>query len=48
MSNPLFDDHTVCFKCRGFDCSHDKKCDECLDWSLEEMKAYVKHCKFDQ
>ena len=41
MSKALFDCHTVCFKCRGFDCSHDKNCDECLDGSLEEMEAYV-------
>ena len=34
MSKTLFDRHTICFKCRGYDCSLDKRCDECLDWSL--------------
>ena len=38
MSNPHFDRHTV-LSVQSFDCSHDKKCDECLDWSLEEMEA---------
>ena len=45
MSKTIFDRHTVCHKCRGWDCFLDKRCDECLDWSQEEMEAYVKHRK---
>ena len=45
MSKTVSDCHTVCFKCRGFDCSVDKRCDECLDWSQEEMEDYAKHCR---
>ena len=45
MIKPVFDCHTVCFQCRGFDCDLDNCCNECLEWSQEEMKAYIKHCK---
>ena len=41
-SKTVFDRHTVCFRCCGYDCSFDR-CDECLDWSQEEMEAYVQH-----
>ena len=44
MSRPVCDRHTVCVICRGIDCSLDSRCDECLDWSSEEMEAYIKHC----
>ena len=43
MSKPVFDRHTVCVLCRGFECSLDSRCDECMEWSSEEMEAYVKH-----
>ena len=43
MNETIFDHHTVCHKCRGWDCLLDKRCDECLDWSQEEMDTYVKH-----
>ena len=43
MSKPVFDRHTVCVLCRGFECNHDSCCDECMEWSSEEMEAYVKH-----
>ena len=43
MSKAVFDRHADCFKCRGYDCSFDRRCDECLDWSQEKMEAYVKH-----
>ena len=39
----MFDGHTVCVICRGIDCSLDSRCDECSDWSLEEMEAYIKY-----
>ena len=45
MSKTIFDHYTVCHKYRVWDCLIDKQCDECLDWSWEEMKAYVKHRK---
>ena len=41
----MFDQNTVCSKCRGFDCDFDRHCDVCMDWSQEEMEAYVKHRK---
>ena len=43
MSKPVFDRHTVCVLCRGFECSPESRCDECMEWSSEEMEAYVKH-----
>ena len=43
MSKPVFDVHTVCVLCRGFECSLDSHCDECMEWLSEEMEAYVKH-----
>ena len=33
----------MCVLCRGFDCSLESRCDECREWSSEEMEAYVKH-----
>ena len=42
MTKPVFDHHTVCVLCRGFDCDIDCRCDECMEWSTEEMEAYVK------
>ena len=45
MSKPVFDCHTFCYKCWGFNCTVDQRCDECLDWSLKEVEAYVKHRK---
>ena len=43
MSKPVFDRHTVSVLCRGFDCNADSRCDKCMEWSPEEMEAYVKH-----
>ena len=43
MSKPVFDHHTVCVLCRGFDCNADSHCDECMQWSTEEMEACEKH-----
>ena len=45
MIKPVFDCHTVCFQCRGFDCDLDNCCDECLEWSQEETEASIKHRK---
>ena len=43
MSKPVFDHHTVYVLCRGFECNIDSRCDECMEWSTEEMEAYIKH-----
>ena len=43
ISKLVYDRHNFCTKCRGFDCSSDSRCDECADWSREEMEAYIKH-----
>ena len=39
----VYDRHNFCTKCRGFDCSFASRCEECANWSREEMEAYVKH-----
>ena len=39
------DRHTVCVSCRGFDCDIDCRCDECLEWSEEEILKYAKYRK---
>ena len=41
MSKKSADRHTVCVSCRGFDC----RCDECLEWSEEEIIKYAKYRK---
>ena len=45
MSKKLADRHTVCVSCRGFDCDVDCRCDECLEWSEEEIIKYAKYRK---
>ena len=45
MSKKLADRHTVCVSCRGFDCDIDCRCDECLEWSEEEILKYAKYRK---
>ena len=45
MSSLPLDRHSFCYKCRGADCNLENRCDECMSWSLEEMKFYVKLCK---
>ena len=39
------DRHTICVSCRGFDCDIDSRCDECLEWSEEEILKYAKYRK---
>ena len=34
--------HLFCTKCRGSECDHNSRCDECLLWTKEEMDSYVK------
>ena len=42
MSSFSLDRHLFCTKCRGSECDHDSRCDECLSWTKEEMYCYVK------
>ena len=42
MSSIDRDKHLYCIKCRGFECSVELRCDECKDWSNEEMLAHEK------
>ena len=42
MSSLSLDRHLFCIKCRGADCDLNTRCDECLSWTKEEMKSYVK------
>ena len=45
MSKKSADRHTLCITCRGFDCDLNNRCEECLEWSEEEVIKYVKYCK---
>ena len=42
MSAKTADHHTICVACRGFDCSIDTRCKECLDWPEEDVRLYAK------
>ena len=44
MSSKSVDFVLVCVKCRKHDCNVELRCDECSDWSLECMTAYVRYC----
>ena len=45
MSKKMADHHTLCINCRGFDCDINNRCEECLEWSEEEVKKYAKYRK---
>ena len=45
MSKKLADQHTICIACRGFDCDINNRCEECLEWSEDDIVAYVKYRK---
>ena len=45
MSKKLADRHTLCVSCRGFDCDLNNRCEECLEWSEEEVLKYMKYRK---
>ena len=45
MSKKTADRHTLCINCRGFDCDLDNRCEECLEWSEEEVMKYAKYHK---
>ena len=42
MSAKTADRHTICVVCRGFDCSIDSRCEECIEWPEEEVRLYAK------
>ena len=42
MSSLSLDRHLFCVKCRGAECDHNSRCDECLKWTKEEMEGYIK------
>ena len=42
MSSISVDRHVFCVKCRGSECEHNSRCDDCMKWSKEEMDSYVK------
>ena len=42
MSAKTADRHTICVVCRGFDCSIDSRCEECIEWPEEEVRLYTK------
>ena len=42
MSTKTADCHTICVVCRGFDCSIDSRCEECIEWLEEEVRLYSK------
>ena len=45
MSKKSADRHTLCITCRGFDCDLNNRCEECLEWSEEEVVKYAKYRK---
>ena len=42
MSSFSPDEHLFCIKCRGSECSVTSRCDECFEWTKEEMESYVR------
>ena len=42
MSSFSLDKHLFCTKCRGSDCSLLSRCDECMQWTKDEMESYMK------
>ena len=42
MSSIDRDKHLLCIYCRGYKCSVDLRCEECENWSKEEMLPHEK------
>ena len=42
MSSFSLDKHLFCTKCRGSGCNLMSRCDECMQWTKEEMESYMK------
>ena len=45
MSKKSADRHTLCIACWGFDCDLNNRCEECLEWSEDEVIKYAKYRK---
>ena len=42
MSSIDRDKHLICIRCRGYECSVDLRCEECVSCSKEEILAHEK------
>ena len=42
MSSFSLDKHRFCTKCRGSECSMNSRCNECMQWTEEDMLKYIK------
>ena len=45
MSSIDCDKHLLCIRCRGYQCSVNLRCEECVNWSKEEMLVHEKILK---
>ena len=45
MSKKSAGRHTICISCRGFDCDINNRCEECLEWSEDDIIKYAKYRK---
>ena len=45
MSKKLADRHTICISCRGFHCDINNRCEECLEWTEDDIIKYAKYRK---
>ena len=45
MSAKMADRRTLCVVCRGFDCTVETRCEECIEWPEEEVRLYAKMSK---
>ena len=43
MSSFDRDSHLICTRCREYECSVDLRCEECENWSQEELLAHEKY-----
>ena len=43
MSSFDRDSHLICTRCREYECSVDLRCEECDNWSQEELLAHEKY-----
>ena len=46
MSVKTADRHTICIAFRGFDCTLESRCEECIQWPEEEVRLYTKLRKY--
>ena len=37
--------HLICVRCRGYECSIELRCEDCNNWSKEELLSHEKFCK---